>query len=263
MRGNLDRSRVAGVRPWVTVGLATVLLSCAPGRPAHETGRVAPSGKEACGVFVLGGIHQSHEGARRYTYERVGEVFRHLAPEVLCVEVLQRHLDDGSLAGMPFDFRKFMIPAARDLGVPVRGIDWWDEARGAGWQRLQEEAWRDPALAAPMRLLGELFGQLTAYFQEVDFEEIHGEAITRLWEARTDLKREVLSRSPAYRSILEFEDERNRQMLARVIEVRNEFPGRRLLVAVGIDHRPYLEEALRERGIRVLTVGEAMSEWWR
>lgn len=30
------------------------------------------------GVFVLGGIHQSHEKAKYYTYERPGEIYQQL-----------------------------------------------------------------------------------------------------------------------------------------------------------------------------------------
>lgn len=42
--------------------------------------------KSSGGVFVLGGIHQTHETAKYYTYERMGEIYQQLKPDVLCVE---------------------------------------------------------------------------------------------------------------------------------------------------------------------------------
>jgi hypothetical protein len=96
-----------------------------------------PRGKVRPEVFVIGGIHQSHEGARFYTYERLGELFDLLAPDLLCVEVLQRHLDDGTDTGMPRDFRTHMVPRARAAGIPVVGIDWWHDSRGEEWRRCR------------------------------------------------------------------------------------------------------------------------------
>ena len=35
------------------------------------------------GVFVLGGIHQSHDKAKYYTYERMGEIYQQLKPDII------------------------------------------------------------------------------------------------------------------------------------------------------------------------------------
>ena len=54
------------------------------------------SADSTAGVFVLGGIHQSHEEATLYTYERMGQVYRHLKPDILAVECLQEYIEDSS-----------------------------------------------------------------------------------------------------------------------------------------------------------------------
>jgi hypothetical protein len=246
---------------WLTL-LSVVASSCAS-QAGTTAATPAPTTPTSGGVFVVGGIHQAHEGAKKYTYERMGEVFRRLSPEVLCVEVLQERLDDGTNKGMPFDFLKFMVPAARELSVPIKGIDWWDESRGDQWQRLQQEAGEDPALGVQIRLIGGLFGLLGEYYQEADFREINSPAATQLQAAKNAIKYEVLADLPKYRPIADYENERNRHMFENVMVVVRQFPGRRILVAVGIDHKWYLERALREDGVRVLTVDDATREWWR
>jgi hypothetical protein len=89
------------------------------------------------GVFVLGGIHQLHETARYYSYERMGEIFQQLNPDILCVETQQKYVDDSSYTGTPYDFLKFMIPLAKKEKTPIYGIDWWDDEKGEKWQELQ------------------------------------------------------------------------------------------------------------------------------
>ena len=108
----------------------------------------------AAGVFVLGGIHQAHEEAKFYTYDRMGQVYRHLKPDVLTVECLQEYIEDRSFRGMPFDFKRAMLPFAIEDDIPVYGIDWWNETRGAEWQALQMEVYGDSTMQCEYELLG-------------------------------------------------------------------------------------------------------------
>lgn len=217
------------------------------------------------GVFVLGGIHESHKLARTYTYERMGEIYAHLKPDVLCVEVEQRFLDDASDHGMPFDFAKFMVPAARKDGIPIVGIDWeaWKSAKMDRWRLLQEQAASDPRLAPEEKLFASLFEQLNAYFVERDFAEVNAPEITELWAAKSSFKYAALKRYPEYASIVEFERDRNEHMLASVLDAVARYPNRRILVGVGIDHKYYLDHELRARGITVLEAQEVATKWWR
>lgn len=248
------------------VGLAASALSaCATNagqRPPTANSTSSLPGT-ASSVFVVGGIHQAHEKAKKYTYERMGEVFDHLRPDVLCVEVQQKFLDDGSDKGMPYDFRKFMVPSARKLSLPIVGIDWWDDAKGKQWEQLQQKAYSDPALGAEAALIGGVFQLLNDYFMEKDFQDINSSEITALWEAKSELKYEVYRQNAAYRSLFEFERERNDHMVENVLQALSNHPGKRALIGVGIDHKYYLERELRRRGVRVLTVKEVMAEWWR
>ena len=214
-------------------------------------------------VFVLGGIHQAHEEAEKYTYKRMGEIFDQLHPDVLCVEVEQKFLDDGSDKGMPLDFSKFIVPSARKLGVPIVGIDWWDKTKGIQWEQLQAKAYSDPVISVEIALVGGLFQLLNAYFIEKDFQDINSPEITALWEAKNELKYEVFRQHSEYQFIPKFEQERNGHMVENVLKALVRHPGKRVMVAVGIDHKYFLERELRRHGVRVISVKELDTAWKR
>lgn len=215
------------------------------------------------GIFILGGIHQAHEKASLYTYQRMGDIYRHLQPEVLAVECEQKFIEDKTYKGMPYDFRRYMVPAAVKDRIPIYGIDWWDEQSGKEWQQLQERAGNDKKLKPEIALFEGLFGLLDEYFLVKDFQEINAEEITSLWAAKSEFKYNVLSRHQKYRRISEYEDMRNRHILENIVAVAHKHPTAKILVAIGIDHKYFLERALREKGLRVFPVNEVIKKWWR
>ncbi len=240
--------------------LGVIASSAAVATPEQSAG--ADSVASVAGVFVLGGIHQAHEEAKLYTYERMGEVYRHLKPDVLALECVQAHVEDGSFTGMPFDFKRAILPLAVEDRIPIYGIDWWDEARGGEWQALQMEAQRDSVMQADIMLFWGMFGLLNTYFCEKDFRDINSDEITAIWSAKSEFKYAVLRRSPRYWRIADFEQERNDHIVGSIVDVVARHPGSRVLVAVGIDHKYYIENALREQGIRVFGVEEVLESWW-
>ena len=255
----LARTAAALIAQAICLGaIASASATTTPGQSAD-----ADSVTSAAGVFVLGGIHQAHEEARFYTYERMGQVYQHLKPDVLAVECVREYVEDGSFTGMPFDFKRAVLPFAVEDQIPIYGIDWWDEGKGEEWQALQMEAQRDSTMRADITLLGGMFGLLNGYFCEKDFRDINSDEITAVWSAKNQLKYAVLRRSPKYRRIEDFERERNDHIVGSIIDVVNRHPGSRVLVAVGIDHKYYIESALREQSIHVLSVEEVLESWWK
>jgi hypothetical protein len=217
---------------------------------------------EKADVFVIGGIHQDHESALIYTYERMGEIYRKLHPDLLCVEVLHKYIEDGSFKGMPFDFSKFMVPLARKDGIPIFGIDWWDEVKGNQWMQLQQKIASDQSLVPEVKLLGGIFQLLNDYFKTRDFREIHSQAMTNLWASRKELLFSIVQQHPEYRPIMDFELERNEQMTKNILRVVREHSGKRVIIAVGIDHKWYIEKVLREKGLHVPDVEQVINERW-
>lgn len=227
------------------------------------TAKNAISNSSKAGIFIVGGIHQGHDKARTYTYQRMGEIYQHLHPDVLGVEVEQKYLDDGSEHGMPYDFAKFMVPLAKKDHIPIIGIDWWDKEKGEKWKKLQNLAGDDSRFEAEANLIGGMFKLLNDYFEQKDFVEINGPEVTDLWAAKNLLKYNMFNQYPEYRFITEFEKERNERMVENIVRAASQYPDKRILIGVGIDHKSYLERALRSRGLRVLNVCEVIGEWWR
>ncbi|MCO5266679.1 MAG: hypothetical protein M9948_12490 [Lentimicrobium sp.] len=209
------------------------------------------SAQSAGGVFVLGGIHQSHEKAQKYTYERMGEIYQQLKPDILCVETKQKYVDDASFKETPFDFKKFMIPLALHDSIPIYGIDWWDIEKGNKWQQLQQKAMNDTSLIPEIRLSGGMFSLLNDYFKTRDFAEINSPGITRLWKAKNEFKYHIYAQHPEYNFIVAFENERNDHIVRNILEIISANPGKKILVAIGIDHKYYIDKELENQNIKV------------
>ena len=205
-------------------------------------------------VFVLGGIHQSHEKAKYYTYERMGEIYQQLKPDILCVETKQKYVDDGSFKETPFDFTKFMIPLAKEDKIQIYGIDWWDNKKGKKWQELQQKAFNDSSLISEIKLIGGMFSLLNEYFENKDFEDVNSQYITNLWKAKNEFKYHIFSQHPEYKFITEFENERNNHIVENILKIVKENPDKKILVAIGIDHKYYIEKELLKYGIKIYQV---------
>jgi hypothetical protein len=208
------------------------------------------------GVFVLGGIHQSHENAKYYTYERMGEIYQQLKPDILCVEAQQKYVDDDSYKGTPFDFIKFMIPLAKEDKTPIYGIDWWDKKKGKKWQEIQQTAFNDTSLISEIKLFGGMFSLLNEYFENKDFEEINSQYITNLWKAKSQFKYHIFSQHPEYKFIAEFENERNNHIVDNILKIIRKNPDKKILIGIGIDHKYYIEKELEKNNIKVYKVNE-------
>lgn len=205
-------------------------------------------------VFVLGGIHQSHEKAKYYTYERLGEIYQQLKPDILCVETKQKYVDDESFKETPFDFKKFMIPFAQKDKTPIYGIDWWDNEKGKKWRELQQKAFNDTSLRSEIKLFGGMFSLLNEYFENNDFEDVNSQYITNLWKAKNEFKYHVFSQHQEYKFITEFENERNIHIVDNILKIIKENPNKKILVAIGIDHKYFIEKELEKYGIKIYDV---------
>jgi hypothetical protein len=208
------------------------------------------------GVFVLGGIHKSHETAKYYTYERMGEIYNLLKPDILCVEAQQKYVEDGSFRGTPYDFINFMIPMAQKDQTPIYGIDWWSNEQGEKWRELQRKALNDSILSSEITLIGGMFSLLSGYFENKDFRDINSRYVTRLWKTKNEFKYHLFSQYPEYTFIVEFENERNNHIVDNILKVIAKNPNKTILVAIGIDHKYYIEDKLEEYGVRVYQVEE-------
>jgi len=214
----------------------------------------SPDPQTSGGVFVLGGIHQAHEEAKYYTYEKMGVIYQQLCPDILCVETQPKYVVDKSFKGTPYDFIKFLIPLAQKDNKPIYGIDWWNNEKGTKWQELQQKAFHDPSLVSEISLLEGMFSLFNEYFKKSNFEEINSKFITNLWKAKNEFKYHLWAQNAEYRFIVEFENERNQHIVDNILRIVKENQNKKILVAIGIDHKYYVEEELEKYGIKIYQV---------
>ena len=99
-----------------------------------------------------------------------------------------------------------------------------------------------------------MFSLINEYFENVDFEDINSQYITNLWKAKSEFKYHILSQHPEYKFITEFEKERNNHIVDNIQKIVRENPNKKILVAIGIDHKYYIEEELEKYGIKIYQV---------
>jgi len=103
-----------------------VLFKVAPevARDAHFL-RLTAGGQA---VYLMGTIHGDHLTCAEYSLEHVQALVANLKPDLLLVESRPEELARGNWADGPIEMPVASL-AARALGIPVAGIDWWQKSR--------------------------------------------------------------------------------------------------------------------------------------
>ena len=76
-------------------------------------------------IYLLGTWHGIHWTSKEFSLQHLGSVVENLEPDVLLLESRQEQLDLDNLADGPLEML-FSNLTAREISVPVKGIDWWN-----------------------------------------------------------------------------------------------------------------------------------------
>ena len=76
-------------------------------------------------IYILGTWHGANWTSKEFSLQHLGSVVENLEPDVLLLESRQEQLDLDNLADGPLEML-FSNLTARKIGIPVKGIDWWD-----------------------------------------------------------------------------------------------------------------------------------------
>ena len=99
-----------------------------------------------------------------------------------------------------------------------------------------------------------MFSLFNDYFENKDFEDINSQYITNLWKAKSEFKYHIFVQHPEYEFITEFENERNNHIVSNILKIVKENPNKKILVAIGIDHKYYIEKELEKHDVKVYQV---------
>lgn len=66
----------------------------------------------------------------------------------------------------------------------------------------------------------------------------------------------VFNQYPEYAFIVQHENERNKRIVENILKVIADNPNKYILVAIGIDHKYFIEDSLESKGIKVYQANE-------
>jgi hypothetical protein len=78
-------------------------------------------------VYLLGTIHGDHLSSSAYSLAHLQAVIANLKPDLLLLESRPEELAKGNWGDGPIEMPVASL-TARDLGIPVAGIDWWQKS---------------------------------------------------------------------------------------------------------------------------------------
>jgi len=81
-------------------------------------------------TYLLGTIHDDHLSTPEFTLVHLKAAITNLRPQLLLVESRPEQIASGVLGDGPVEM-PFAALSARELGIAVDGIDWWQRTEGA------------------------------------------------------------------------------------------------------------------------------------
>ncbi|XMB85798.1 hypothetical protein RJG79_10350 [Mycoplasmatota bacterium WC44] len=75
-------------------------------------------------IYIIGSIHGGHFRSKDYSHMHLKAALENIKPDLLLVESRQEEVENGNLGDGPFEML-YLHLLAKDLGIPVKGIDWF------------------------------------------------------------------------------------------------------------------------------------------
>ena len=256
---------------WFRFLSPVLLLAASDARPEGADGA-------ATGVVYIVGV--AHAPAQfRSPAMSPGHVRAALAllePEVICVESQPDWFAEGRFYRQTYEAQGIAVPAAREAGLAVYGIDWIGDSSGHYWERQRVARCRlererldggspDPGdYAYGASTAGQL--RVVDPASLADFLHLNGAEFGRERIDWLDSRRDEPGSPQAYIAV------RDGHIAKHIAAVADERPSERIVVILGAAHKANLTRLLKARGLRVgdldvleeaadLRAGAAMDAW--
>lgn len=209
-------------------------------------------------VLVVGTVHDQHGRNPNYTYEDVVRIVDTFDPDVVCVEI------------RPDDFRR--VPYLKEMmlatvwgaskGRETCAFDWYDGTT----RRIRRELAETPEYVEKEREFQELIASnpITVPFEErygdywsgeMDYRFYNGSEYNRYFEEWYRLSLAVYGDDP----LNLYYESRNRRMMDQAWEVIRRFPGRRVALLTGTEHKHYFDRDLGSRdGVQLIRLEDLL-----
>jgi hypothetical protein len=128
--GGLALVLAAGVVVGAVPELRTFLLYRLAPETARDLGFRVMRRDNGPAVHLLGTIHGDHLTTPAFGLEHLEAVIRNLNPSKLLLEMRPDQVAAGNVGDGPVEMPVSLL-VARELGIPVDGLDWWERHDGA------------------------------------------------------------------------------------------------------------------------------------
>lgn len=203
---------------------------------------------EQTSVIIFGTMHLEMEEYPAYT-KRLGEIIEEIAPYIICSELSPEQLAGTQSCDSKPEQRDVVIPTAKRLGaqiVPIQpptneGLDFEGRFKAMDRElRLQKSC--QQLLEFLDRLAEQEAELLRDHMKNADcIEHVQLNEYHVFPEARNTVEHQMLPQRS------EFWTEWNEYFLRRIVETIDSNPGRRIMVIVGLWHKPWLWNKLKHR----------------
>lgn len=232
-------------RALLAVLLGLALTSCAASRLTNAPTR----------VMAVSAMHGFHRGHPSYSYDDLFATVRAFEPDLVGVEIRQEDLiqDEPYLAR---NYPHEMIVLAKEFGSRAFGFDWLGpELEG---RPVPENWWKEQSWVKRL----EREKEKDKEFQSDELEMLQAQELEIMKSATSaslndgrydDLSRAYYRvfddsvRGSRYEPLARFYRERDRQIAANISRMIEAHPGKRIVLVMGADHRPFVIQELRSQ----------------
>ncbi|WP_029038346.1 hypothetical protein [Salinimicrobium xinjiangense] len=219
-------------------------------------------------VLVLPTIHGAHETNENYTYGDLLELVKAYDPDVIGVEIRPEDFDMES-DSLDLFYPLEMIMVRDSFPGMVRGIDYYSESTKN--MRVSREMFSDTTseMYRIKRIMQDmrLDSAFVAKYEATDLPKIQEKQreIALTYSAEELLKGEYdsitgrqykiedsLFNNSLYAAYPVFNNQRDLQITLKALELVEEYPGNKILILVGANHRNRLMDSLEKREVHVV-----------
>lgn len=228
--------------------LALIAVICiTPGLSASP----APAGAKRAEVIVLSTLHQFHGENSFYTFKHLSEIIERLKPDVLALELTPDALTSRREQKVKQEYQKSVFPLLDKHRYRTVALEPAEPLYSELVESLRNSG-RELRARAPEK--DEAFGLYTSELYEYLFKTWDSPRAVN--SARTDALFEIKHR---FQNALYGPSEArawegwNKHFLSQILETARLFPGKRIVVLVGVEHGYWLRSALsKEASVRLL-----------
>jgi hypothetical protein len=181
-------------------------------------------------LLVIGTVHQHHFGG--YSFDHLRAILDAANPDVLCVEIRPVDFEKRDFSMYPLEMSEVGVKWAEERGLPCCPIDWWREEDLNKKEVPTAESLKDH----PLRPLN------WSITRDRGWRDVNSSEFSSRCKKYHKIEGSIFDAAPS------FWKTRNMEMSALLEDAVHRYPGKRLAVLTGCEHKYWFDEYFANRG---------------